>query len=274
MAIGPTAQQVVKDLPSTCFGVDSLQHRLRREGGKICMIGLDLHEATMVHHAEVMSAVPFRYRKLFTGEIAQQGVIRREGWIYDVRITAPNTELEPSRIAGEALARSVVRTATVGRGSLQVVQAQPFYDLVCAALAADPWFTVKGPPADPIDLAQDCQPSAALQATMPPDASMEAIVRGPCGRLRRDIVSDGYDAALAALATQVPLRDPRVSDRDGSFQRGLCRRSGRVMRRGSRHSTAAASSPTTDHPLHVVSYSLPFEGVVSRDELLPTSPRS
>ena len=265
VAIGPTAQQVVKDLPSTCFGVDSLQHRLRREGGKICMIGLDLHEATMVHHAEVMSAVPFRYRKLFTGEIAQQGVIRREGWIYDVRITAPNTELEPSRIAGEARARSVVRTATVGRGFLQVVQAQPFYDLVCAALAADPWFTVKGPPADPIDLAQDCQPSAALQATMPPDASMEAIVR-TLWPLPRDIVSDGYDSALAAIATQLPMHVHEYPTGTEAFtwivpEKWTCHEAWLETLDGRRLFSYA------DHPLHVVSYSLPFEGVVSRDEL-------
>ena len=90
-AIGPTARQLVQDLPSTCFGPGSLQHRLRRAGGKICMIGLDLHESTMVHHAEVMSAVPFRYKKLFTGEIVQQGISRREGWTYEVRIPAPHT---------------------------------------------------------------------------------------------------------------------------------------------------------------------------------------
>ena len=40
---------------------------------------------------------------------------------------------------------------------------------------------------------------------MPPDASMEAIVLEPSGRLPRDIVSDGYDSALAAIATQLPV---------------------------------------------------------------------
>ena len=74
---GPTGR---RGPASTCFGVDSLQHRLRREGGKICMIGLDLHEATIVHHAEVMSAVPFRYRKLRGRSLSRASSAGRAGF--------------------------------------------------------------------------------------------------------------------------------------------------------------------------------------------------
>ena len=50
----------------------------------------------MVLHAEVMSKVPFRYKKLFTGEIVEQGSARRAGWIIvsddAPRLRYPNRE--------------------------------------------------------------------------------------------------------------------------------------------------------------------------------------
>lgn len=93
--------------------------------------------------------------------------------------------------------------------------------------------------------------------------------------LPRELVSDGYDAALARLAEVVPMtihevpsgtpvwtwKVPEKWTADAAYLETL----------GGKRLVDAA-----EHPLHVVSYSLPFEGMVSRAELfqhLHTHPR-
>ena len=86
--------------------------------------------------------------------------------------------------------------------------------------------------------------------------------------LPRNLVSDGYDQALARLAREVPMtiheyptgepcwtwKVPEKWTCDEAFLESIDGR--RII-------------DLKDHPLHVVSYSLPFEGVVSRADLLP-----
>ncbi len=86
--------------------------------------------------------------------------------------------------------------------------------------------------------------------------------------LPRNLVSDGYDQALARLAREVPMaiheyptgepcwtwKVPEKWTCDEAFLESMDGR--RII-------------DMKDHPLHVVSYSLPFEGVISREELLP-----
>ncbi len=86
--------------------------------------------------------------------------------------------------------------------------------------------------------------------------------------LPRDIISDGYDLALQRLAMELPMtiheyptgttcwtwNIPEKWTCDEAFLETLDGK--RIIDR-------------KDHPLHVVSYSLPFEGIVKRDDLFP-----
>ena len=85
--------------------------------------------------------------------------------------------------------------------------------------------------------------------------------------LRRDIVSDGFDRALSRLSSEIPMTVHEYPTGEPCWT--WC-----VPEKWSCHE---AYLETLDgrrlvdyhnHPLHVVSYSLPFEGVVSREELL------
>src|SRR5262249_50022060 len=40
--LGPKAEQLLTNLPNTCFGLDSVHERLMNAGGKICLIGVGL----------------------------------------------------------------------------------------------------------------------------------------------------------------------------------------------------------------------------------------
>ena len=264
-AVGPAAARLLHDLPPTCFGPGSLQHRLRREGARLCALGLDLGEATMVHHAEAMAEVPFRYRKLFTGTVVHNGIARRSGWVYEVRVQAPNFELEPSAVIEDALAAGVIRQTAVGCGVVQAAGAQAFYDHVFQALERNPWCTVQGPPEDPLALEARRVPPQTPPIDLPPDASPGTIVR-TLAPVARDIVSDGYDAALTALAGLVPMQVHEYPSGTECFtwivpEKWTCREAWLETLDGRRVFSYA------DHPLHVVSYSLPFEDEVSRETL-------
>jgi aminopeptidase-like protein len=95
--------------------------------------------------------------------------------------------------------------------------------------------------------------------------------------LKRDILSDDYDRALQRLAAEIPLTIHEVPTGTKVWtwtvpEKWTCHEAYLETLDGRRLLDYA------DHPLHVVSYSLPFEGEVSRAELLqhlhvhPTQP--
>ena len=265
-AVGPRAASLVDGLAPTCFGQGSIHDRLKGLGGKICMIGAPLEEATFRHHAEELVGVPFRFHKLFTGMIRDGESLSKEGWMYYVRIMAENGYPDGRKLEELARHEGVVRSAGVGRGEVLVVDAREYCDLVVDALRKDRWFTARGPAGDPVAL------EAARIGTKPPvvslaaGASMEEMIHA-LWKLPRDLVSDGYDAALAALAGQVPLETHqyRTGLECWSWivpEKWTCREAFLETVGGERVFSYA------DNPLHVVSYSLPFEGEVSRATLL------
>jgi aminopeptidase-like protein len=84
--------------------------------------------------------------------------------------------------------------------------------------------------------------------------------------LRRDLVSDGFDQALYRLAQEVPMTIHEYPTGEPCWtwrvpEKWTCHEAYLETLDGKRLIDAA------DHPLHVVSYSLPFEGIVSREEL-------
>jgi aminopeptidase-like protein len=85
--------------------------------------------------------------------------------------------------------------------------------------------------------------------------------------LARELVSDEYDQALYRLADEVPMTIHEYPTGMPAWtwtvpEKWTCRQAYLETLDGRR------IIDRNEHPLHVVSYSLPFEGVVSREELL------
>lgn len=264
--VGPRAAELLTRIPTVCLGDDSIHARMRRVSGKICILGVGLYEAIFRHYVESVSRVPWRFDKLFPGKIRENGIERKEGWLYNVRIGAPNGD--PAGEALEALARKsgVCRVATVGAGEMVAVDAEEYFELTSRELARDPWFSAKGPTGDPLTIEEARTGGPALAAPLPPDATMRQMMDA-LWQLPRDIVSNGYDAALEALAGQVPMTIHEYPTGMLAWtwvvpEKWTCREAWLETMDGRRLFSYA------DHPLHVVSYSLPFEGVVTREGLL------
>ncbi|MGE5716011.1 MAG: DUF4910 domain-containing protein [Acidobacteriota bacterium] len=263
--LGPRAAELLGDVPNTCFGPGSVHERLLRAGGKVCTIGVGLHEATFRHFVEEFVGVPFRYRKLFTGRIREDGIVRKTGWIYNVRILANNGWPDGSKLETRARQTGRCRIARVGAGEVSAISCRDLFDLTKDALAEDSWMTARGPAGDPVALEKARVGVRDFDVRLSPDSSMGDIV-GALWQLPRDIISDGYDAGLRALGDVLPMTVHEFPSGTECWswivpEKWTCHEAYLETLSGRRVFSYA------DHPLHVVSYSLPFDGVVSREEL-------
>jgi aminopeptidase-like protein len=85
--------------------------------------------------------------------------------------------------------------------------------------------------------------------------------------LRRDLVSNGFDKALNILSDQLPLEIVEVPSGTQCFD-WIIPRKWEVDRAYVENSRGEKVVDTKDHPLHLASYSIPFEGKVERTKLL------
>ena len=96
--------------------------------------------------------------------------------------------------------------------------------------------------------------------------SMMALI-GELWYTKRDIVSDGFDRALYRLSKEVPMNILEYPTGEACW-------TWRVPEKWTCHEAYLETMSGvrlvdySDHPLHVVSYSLPFDGVVEREQLL------
>lgn len=267
--LGPAAASLLRGAAPTCFGAGSVFERLVRADVLVCLVGVPLDEVTQLHHSEEVAGVPFRYRKLFTGEVrAEDGRLRRRGWTYAVHLQADAADRarEPERLERAARDAGVTVAARAGATEVQAVRAAAFHAVVLQLLREDPWATSRSRAGDPVAMEERRVGVEVAAPALPPDATMAQMVDA-LWTLPRDIVSPGYDAALAALATQLPMTVHEYPTGTECWswlvpERWVCHEAVLETLDGRTLLSYA------DHPLHVVSYSLPFDGVVSRETLL------
>lgn len=263
--IGTRAAEILSDVPPTCFGDGSVPHRLRQMGAKICAIGVGLHESNFQHHVEEMVGVPFRFKKLFTGYTRNDGIVEKKGWIYNVGILAANGALDEHRLEESARKAGICRAAQVGHGEILGAGSRDLFEFTSQAISEDPWLTAKGPAGDPVELERARVAGPCHEIELSPNASISEMIER-VWRLPRDIISDGYDSALSAFSTQVPMKIHEYPSGQECWswiipEKWTCHEAYLESLDGRRLISYA------DNPLHVVSYSLPFQGEVSRKEL-------
>lgn len=265
VAIGPCATELVSNLPNSSFGRDSVFDRLVRTSARLCLIGVSLADSILLDFVEESAAVPWRYRKLFTGTVRHNGTCRKQGWIASVVNRSDAAQINAIRRRVAARTEPEMQRASIGGGAIltgEIFELLRLLELEMAAEVASANLMVT----------QDRGSEISVQ--LPPSATMGQTISA-LWRLPRDIVSDGYDAAMHALATQVPLKIHEYPTGTECWswivpEKWTCRDArletldGRIL--FSYH----------DNPLHAVSYSLPFNATVTREELfrhLHTHPR-
>ena len=265
VGVGPMADQLLTNLPNTSFGRDSVFERLFKLNARLCLIGVDLRHSVLFDFIEESAQVPWRYKKLFTGKAFQSGMSQRQGWIASVtnKAVAEKSWAIRNRCASDA--GDLLGRAPIGAGEILSAEMAGLCTFLTSKLSdeARHW------PLNSHEIS-----ATSLQVRLPPAASMGEMISA-LWRLPRDIVSDGYDTALQALSTQVPIDIHEyptgtecltwlVPEKWTCCDARLETVDGRVL------------FSYRDNPLHCVSYSLPFDGIVTREELsqhLHTHPR-
>lgn len=208
-AVGPGADKLLKDLPRECLGPDSVFDRIRKADGKLVLVGIGLYEAVFRHYVESVLRVPWRYDKQFTGRIRERaGIMRRETWLYNVRIFAANGDPAGEALEAMALAEGVGSARRVGDSFVQMARAQDFYRFCVREIEHDPWCCAVGPPGDVIEIERKRVNAVREPTALKPDAPM-ADVAETLRRLPRAMVSAGYDVTLSTLAERIPLEIER-----------------------------------------------------------------
>ncbi len=237
--IGPEAAGLLANLQRTCYGPGSLYERLDQRGARLVMIGLGLFWATYRHYIEEKAAVPFRFKKRFTGVVRTNGEERKETWVYSCQIRQPNCA--PDGVALEKLARSegVCVSAKVGRGEVCAAACDDYTRLGMQLLAEDPWLSAKGP-----------------SLTVDELIALEEARAGAAPAIVLDTVRAG---------TQVPVGQWLTGREWGDFivpEKWTCQEA--VIRTLDGREVLSIRM----NPRHVIAYSQPFEGQVSREVLL------
>jgi aminoglycoside 3-N-acetyltransferase len=267
--IGPNAELVLRTISKSCYGAGSTFDRLKEIDAKICTLGISLYWATFRHHIEEMADVPFRFKKRFIGQVRENGITREEIWTYFAAPYVENCEPVGLPLEKKARAAGLVAVEPVGRGELMAVGAREFFDFGIAELRKNAWLTAKGPACNVDELVrlEDARAGCRkLDAHLTANASIAQIIEGLI-HLPRDTVSEGIDAALAALGGQYPLRvhqyptGTQIGD-DIVPEKWTCLDAYLMDEDGRRIFSLA------DDANHVPAGSWPFTGRVSRAELL------
>ncbi|MEN6350420.1 MAG: DUF4910 domain-containing protein [Syntrophomonas sp.] len=263
---GKKIDKLFADLPNDCFGVDCIYDRLSKMNAKVCNIGLSLFFLTPIHHLEQMIGVPYRFRKTFTGYIRQEGNLRKETWIYNVRMMDDYSMPNCQRLDDIARKRNICSRIPVGRGYIFCASIQDLYELARQEVEKNPWYLAVGPACNPLESEEKRVTKKSFIVQLPEKASMKEMIDG-LWELPRDIISDGYDSALEALSGQIPMQIHNYETGNECFtwiipEKWTCHEARLETIKGK------VLFSYTDNPLHVISYSLPFEGVITCEELL------
>jgi len=149
--IGSKSEELLSNLPHTCFGKNSIYDKLKKNHGKICMVGLQLRWATFRHHIEEMVNIPSRFIKKFDGKIIHNNKKTFQEWKYYVRHLNENCYPEGKKLEKMIREHNLCKISKIGRGEILCIESEKYFKFGFEQLKKDPWLTVKGPPIETSD---------------------------------------------------------------------------------------------------------------------------
>lgn len=261
--VGPHAEQLLTHLPNSSLGKDCFFERLTKSKGKLCGIGVGLWDSPFLDFLEEDAHDLFRYKKLSTGYLGRNGTQTKCGWISSVPKHDVDRGSRHSQIAAAACSQGLCRVSRVGSGEVFSVDCSVLHEWARRKVAL--WIPAAGP-GEPSDTETTGANRRLAPVALPESTSMEEMIAA-LWKLPRDIVSDGYDTALQAIATCLPMTIHQYPTGTECWtwlvpEKWTCHEAWLETLDGRRLFSY------NDNPLHVVSYSLPIDREVSREELL------
>lgn len=144
--IGPKINRLFKNLPMDCFGKDCIYDRLMKINASICNIGVGFRYAAFIHYVEQAQAVPYRFKKTFSGEIINGDERKTTDIIYNVRSGIDDASTLPNliRLEKDAYNSGYLKCQSVGRGRVTNISCRDLYELCVQGIKKDPWYLAVG----------------------------------------------------------------------------------------------------------------------------------
>lgn len=263
-AIGPRADELTKVVANTSFGKDSFFDRFTKMGGgtKLLTIGIELRWATILHAYEEEFKVPHRYKKFFVGKIRKNNTEHKISWIYNVRPYITNAYPTFKVITDKAIQTGIIKTATIGKGVIHATKVSEYRDFALKEFKTNPWITAIGPKCD-LAKAEKLR-TGEQKFDIKLNSTNIKELADKLYNLPRDLVSDGYDAAINAIKNK--FKSIKIHSYPSGTQaftwivpeRWICHNAGLYDTQGNEIFS------TKQNGLHVMRYSLPLDKEVSR----------
>lgn len=262
---GPLARDILEHLPNESFGSDCVYARLEQVGAIQCNIGVDLFFSTSVHHIENSLKVPYRFNKVFWGELVQNGRSQYVPWIYYVRVLGKFSYPRFDRLQVRLIAESQCTVTPLGLGYIYSVSVKSLFEAARNMITQQPTIFADQPSADPSVEELIRVPARSFSVSFPFSPTIGQILTTLVD-LPRDLISDGYDYALMLLAQLAPVNIHEYLS-GSECPMGIV---------PEKWTCQTATLETLDgivlldyqiNPLHVVSYSQPITREVTREEL-------
>lgn len=138
--IGRLALDMTKDLPENSYDSNGFFGRFYDNGGKILNINFDAG-STFLHFVERELSVPYRFDKEFTGQIVEDGIIKKSKsiiWVRDLDVEGSEANFE--RFNSVAVSKGLYKKQSVGRGSIGSITASNAYALLKDEIKKNTWF--------------------------------------------------------------------------------------------------------------------------------------
>jgi len=146
-AIGKHANYFTETSQNHSFGQDSFWDRFVKSNGKICCFNVGLLYNTLIHYAEKLLQVPYRYDKSFKGVFIKKEIKETRNYIHFVRdLSDPYTVPDLSQLNKIAYELKKAKDVKLGKGQISCIFAQDVLEIIKHQIPMDPYFLIKGKP--------------------------------------------------------------------------------------------------------------------------------
>ena len=263
-AIGPQSHLITNFYGNNSFShVSSAFNNFYNSNVKFVFFGTDMNIFPAVYYSEQYFSTAYRFDKILSGNIIEKGNKKKIRWIYPTRVNIPQTQPNLDKFHADCLEAGIMRkhlNLPILYGNLKEI-----IDFYIKKVSETPWRYLMGPECNAT--AEDIRRTGKQHFDIIlPDNRIETIAQA-LTNLPRNIVSDGYDAALNALAAHFSMNIHSYPTGTHAFtwivpERWICHSATLKTLDGQKIFSI------DDNLLHVVSYSKPFSGTVSKEELL------
>ena len=268
-AIGPQADELLKDVGKSSFGKNSVFERLLAVNAQMVFFNVSMAFCTFVHHIEQQLNVEYRYLKYFSGQVSKEDQTWTDTFDFFVRYLDRDVTVSLVRFQELLKKRGVLKEIGLGGGKILAVNCIDTYNEGLQILDQEPNFLITAPP----------KPMAGIvnKVEYPYDASIRntnaTTIKDLVSEiypLHRALVSDGIDQAFSIIRNHLQAYTPCTLETYPPTkqvwtwripERFIVNNAFIEMENGTKICDYA------ENPLHLVSYSTPIDKRMKWEEL-------